>query len=442
MIEHLAPFKPLSWQIEPWRDKALLLLATGSAGGGKSRLCGEKVHAFMQKYDGATGLMLRKAREYASKSIVPFMEYTVIGDDPGVKKHKVDMFFEYGNGSRLYWGGMKDDGQREAIRSMGGDGSLDIVWIEEANAFVRADLDEVLARMRGKAAPWVQVMLSTNPDAPMHWIYQDLILGGEASVYYSRAADNPYNPASYAATLGNLKGILHDRLVLGLWKQAEGAVYDEFDTSLHVVSPFEIPADWRRIRAVDFGYTNPLVCQWWAIDNDGRMYLYRELYRTKALVEDVARDIVRLSEGERVEATVCDHDAEDRATLERHGVSTIAAKKDIGTGIQAVKQRLAEQEDERPRLYLFSGALVEEDEALKQAKAPTSTEAEITGYVWPKASDGKPIKEVPVKVHDHGMDAMRYGVMYLDGSGPAAGETVEVQPAQYRPERRSVLWSR
>lgn len=440
MIEYLAPFKPLPWQIEPWRDKSLVLLLTGSAGGGKSRLAAEKVHAFMKKYDGATGLMLRKAREYASKSIVPFMRHTVIGDDPRVQTHKVDMFYEYSNGSRLYWGGMKDDGQREAIRSMGGDGSLDIVWMEEANAFARLDLDEVLARMRGKAAPWVQVVLSTNPDAPIHWIYQDLILGREASVYYSKAADNPHNPISYEATLEKLKGVLHDRLVKGLWIQAEGAVYDEFDPSFHVVDPFEVPPDWRRIRAVDFGYTNPFVCQWWAIDNDGRAYLYRELFKTKTLVEDAAREIVRLSEGERVEATICDHDAEDRATLERHGVPTIAAKKDIGTGIQAVKQRLAEQEDERPRLYLFSGALVGEDDALKLAKAPTSTEAEVPGYVWPKSSDGKPIKEVPVKVNDHGMDAMRYAVMYLDGSGPAAGETVDVDTSDYRRERKRLLW--
>jgi phage terminase large subunit len=372
----------------------------------------------MKKYSGATGLMLRKAREYASKSIVPFMQHTVIGDDPTVEMHKGDMFFEYSNGSRLYWGGMKDDGQREAIRSMGGDGSLDIVWMEEANAFFRLDYDEVLARMRGKAAPWVQVLLSTNPDTPTHWIYLDLIQGGGASVYYSKASDNPHNPASYLLTLSLLKGVLGDRLARGLWVQAEGAVYDEFDPSIHVIEPFEIPADWRRFRAIDFGYTNPLVCQWWAMDNDDRMYLYRELYVTKTLVEDAARTILELSEGEAIETTVCDWDAEDRATLERHGVYTDQAVKDVGTGIQAVKQRLAVQEDSRPRLFLFAGALVDEDEALRDAKRTTSTQAEFPGYVWPKTADGKPIKEVPVKVDDHGMDALRYAVMYLENYGP------------------------
>lgn len=419
----IAPYKPLPWQIAPWRDKSQILLITGSAGGGKSRLAGEKVHAFMQKYPGATGLMLRKAREYASKSIVPFMDRTVIGPDPRVRMRKSDSLFEYDNGSQLYWGGMKDDSQREGLRSIGQDGSLDIVWIEEGNAFTRNDLDELLARMRGKAADWTQIIVTTNPDVPTHWIYQDLIRGGQATVFYSGAKDNPYNPASYMRTLGMLKGILKARLVEGLWVQAEGAVYEEFDHSIHVLPAFPIPASWRRIRVIDFGYSNPFVCQWWAQDPDGRIYLYREIYQTKRLVEDLAAEIIKLSvmiddKGaevpEQIEATVADWDAEDRATLERHGVPTIPARKEISPGIQAVKARLAKAEDGRPRLFLLSGALVEEDEKLVEAKKPTSTEAEFPGYVWPKAVDGKPVKEVPVKENDHGMDDTRYAVNYFD----------------------------
>jgi phage terminase large subunit len=34
--------------------------------------------------------------------------------------------------------------------------------------------------------------------------------------------------------------------------------------------------------------------------------------------------------------------------------------------------------------------------------------------VWPKSQDGKELKEAPVKADDHGMDATRYMVAYLD----------------------------
>jgi phage terminase large subunit len=441
----IAHFQPLPWQIEPWRDTSGILLLTGSAGGGKSRLAGEKVHGFCKRYPNATGLVLRKAYEYASKSVLPFLNKTVIGNDPQVEYKKGDRTFQYQNGSVIYAGGMKDDKQREAIRSIGGEGRLDVVWIEEANAFTEQDFNEILARMRGVAAPWTQIILTTNPDTPTHWIKRRLMDGGEAAVYYSGATDNPHNPASYVDKLNALTGVQYKRLVLGRWVQAEGAVYDDFDDALHVVDWFEIPQEWRRFRAVDFGYTNPFVCQWWAEDGDGRLYCYREIYYTKRLVEDHARAIVRLSEGERISTTVCDHDAEGRATLEKYGVPTVEAKKEVEEGIQAVQARLRKAGDGKPRLYIVRGALVELDTSLADARRPTSTLEEFPGYVWPKGQDGRPMKEHPVKENDHGMDATRYMVMHLDrGEPPPAGATADIPPeATYRTTpRRQRLFDR
>jgi hypothetical protein len=41
-------------------------------------------------------------------------------------------------------------------------------------------------------------------------------------------------------------------------------------------------------------------------------------------------------------------------------------------------------------------------------------------YAWPKGSDGKPLKEVPVDADNHGMDALRYLVAEVDGLRDAA----------------------
>ncbi|MEN6507080.1 MAG: phage terminase large subunit [Planctomycetaceae bacterium] len=411
----IARFNPLSWQVEPWRDTSPVVLFTGSAGGGKSRLAAEKLHGYMKRYPGAMGLMLRKTRDSMTNSTVLFMDRAVIGRDPQVRHYPSKHRFEYDNGSILAYGGMADEQQREQIRSIGQDGALDIVWMEEATRFVEDDYNEILTRMRGKAAPWLQIVLTTNPDSPTHWIYKRLISGGGAKVYYSSATDNWHNPASYSETLAGLTGVLHKRLALGQWIQAEGAVYDTFDQAIHVVDRFDIPAEWRRIRAIDFGYTNAFVCQWWAMDGDGRAYRYREIYHTRKLVEDHARHIVRLSEGEKIEATVADHDAEDRATLEKYGVTTRPAKKDVSPGIQAVQSRLKIANDGKPRLFLMRGSSVEYDPNLEHDKRPTCTEDEFTGYVWPKDPSGRIVKEAPIKENDHGMDAMRYAVMYLDG---------------------------
>lgn len=408
----IAPYKPLPWQIAPWKDKSFILLLTGSAGGGKSRLAAEKMHARRLKYPNSMGLIIRKTRESMTNSTVLFLQRQIIGDDPRVKHVASMKRFEYSNGSILAYGGMKDEQQREQVRSIGADGGLDDVWFEEAHQFTLADYEEILARMRGKATPWRQIILTTNPDSPQHWIYKRLIQGREASVYYSRSTDNDYNPADYNETvLGKLSGVRKQRLKDGLWVQAEGAVYDEFRQDVHVIKPFDIPKDWLRFRAIDFGYTNPFVCQWWAVDPDGRLYLYREIYRVQRTVKIHAEEIKKLSDGEKIAYTVADHDAEDRATLAENGIPNIAAKKEISVGIQTVQEYLTVAGDGKPRLFIFEGCTVGFDPVLEAKKKPLSTEEEFSLYVWEKGKDGKPNKEVPVDDNNHGMDSARYAVM-------------------------------
>jgi len=409
----IAPYQPLPWQLPPLRDKAPVLLLTGSAGGGKSRCAAEKVHAYCLRYPGSTWLILRKAREWTGHSIVPFMWQSIMGRDASIRFNKSDGSFFYPNGSVIYSGGMMDDKQRESVRSIGGDGGLDGAWFEEANAFTRLDFEEIIGRVRHTAADWQQIILSTNPGPPTHWIYTDLILNGGASVYYSHADQNPNNSPAYLQNLEKLTGMMRERLVLGKWVQAEGAIYDEFDPAIHIVD--ECPEFVRRFRVVDFGYSNAFVCQWWGVDADGRMYRYRELYVTRQLVEDLTPRIVKLSEGEYIEATIADHDAEDRATMERHGIVTQPAVKDVSPGIQAVKMRMKVQKDGKPRIFYKRNALVEIDPLLEADRLPTCTEDELPGYAWSKTPDGKPNKEQPVKMNDHGCDTTRYGVMYLDG---------------------------
>jgi hypothetical protein len=195
---------------------------------------------------------------------------------------------------------------------------------------------------------------------------------------------------------------------------AEGAIYEDWDESIHVIDTMPDGWEsWKKIRAVDFGYTNPFVCQWWAISHDGEMYLYREIYKTRRLVEDHARDILRYSAGEQIAYTVADHDAEDRATLERHGVKTIGAKKSVSVGIQTLQARFRVGENKKPRIFIKRDALVEIDYDLKEKKLPTCTREEIPGYVWADKSR----KEEPVKEHDHGCDTARYAAMAVESRG-------------------------
>jgi phage terminase large subunit len=154
--------------------------------------------------------------------------------------------------------------------------------------------------------------------------------------------------------------------------QAEGVVYEGWDEAVHLIDPRPIPPHWRRYWAIDFGFTlrHPLVILWWAVDDQGIAHLYREYRRVGVLVEDAAREALRVSEGEpRPVAVVADHDAEDRVTFERHpGLHVTPADKGVTAGIQEVAERLVVQRDGRPRLLIHRGALCHApDEALAAA---------------------------------------------------------------------------
>lgn len=411
-------FRPYGAAADYWRCKEPEVMLSGPAETGKTRCGLEKLDALAWKYAGMQAVLVRKVRSTIVSSVVQTYRNKVLRGDV-VKPYGGEKpeWFDYPNGSRIWVAGMDDPGK--ALSS-----ERDVIYVNQAEELGIEDWETLLTRATGRAGnmPYAQVGGDCNPDSPHHWIKKRQAMG-RLRLFESRHEDNPtlFNHAmgewteqgkKTLAILDGLTGVRYWRLRRGEWRAAEGVVYEEFDTKRHKIKRFDIPKDWRRIRVVDFGYTNPFVCQWWAIDGDGCMFRYRELYGTKKLVEEWAVQINELSKGELIEATIADHDAEDRATLDKAGIHSIPARKDITSGIQAVQLRFKNN-----RLFLLENSLVSRDPLLEETRKPCCTEEEIDSYVWPKAQDGKPIKEVPVKENDHGMDTTRYGVAYVDKVG-------------------------
>ena len=434
-LEHR--YRPWGSALELFRSRAPEVLLSGPAGTGKSRACLEKLHAMMLANPGARGLMVRKTavsltstglvtfREHVAKEALESGEIKFYGGSP-----QVAASYQYGNGSSITIGGLD-----KATRIMSSE--YDAVYAQEATELTEDDWEAITTRLRHGAISFQQLMADCNPDAPHHWLKQRSDRGSTQMIY-CRHEDNPrlYSAAAgtwteqgnaYMSILGQLTGVRRERLRFGHWAAAEGLIYDMFDPAVHLSTRFNRdshpPDSWPRYLAVDFGFNNPFVAQWWVEDPDGSFYLYREIYRTKRIVEDHARDILRLHRSKKgpeppFRAVICDHDAEDRATLERHlGRGTVAAHKDVKPGIEAVKARLKVQPNGKPRVYLCRDALAERDPELADAKKPVCTNDEILEYVWnpssPPSLNGQP-REEPLKRHDHGMDAMRYMVAEQD----------------------------
>jgi phage terminase large subunit len=340
-------------------------------------------------------------------------------------------FYDYPNGSRVHVGGMDRPGKTLSSER-------DFIYVNQAEELALEDWEFLLRPTTGRGAVTATPMLfgDCNPGPPDHWIKRRASIRLLESVHQ----DNPTlfrddgTPTEQwlqrtGPILESMTGVRRDRLYLGLWVAAEGAVY-AYQPKYHLIDETALPEIKRWIVSIDFGYTNPFVAQLWGLDSDDRMYLVSEIYRTRRIVEDHARDIKAMVGGRRVEIYIADHDAEDRATLERHGIKTIAAQKAVTVGIQAVQARMVVQPDGKPRLFIVRGALVERDENLVTTKKPVCTEQEFPEYVWAKDASGRPLKEEPVKVNDHGMDACRYAAVYASGDGRSSvvAETVKSPP--------------
>lgn len=423
-----------------FKSKTAQIVLSGPAGTGKSRACLEKIHLLNLLNPGARTLVVRKTlASLGSTGLVTWREKVV---KEGLEHGVLNFFggsaqepaqYKYANGSVLVVGGMD-----KATKIMSSE--YDAIYVQEATELDENDWEMLDTRLRNGRISFQQLMADCNPDKPTHWLKQRAD-SGRTLMLHSEHKDNPVLfqggvptefGSKYLEKLSNLSGVRKLRLCDGIWAAAEGLVYEEFDPNIHLVDRFPIPWDWPRYWSVDFGYTNPFVCQFWAQDPDGRLIRYREVYYSRRTVDQHCEVIARLVmenpvktrtgeewRGKWLEpqpvSVICDHDAEGRAVFERElGLSTTPAHKAVTEGVQAVQGRLKLAADGKPRIYFMRDSLVERDPELEDAKKPCCTEDEITGYIWEDKG-----KEVPRKQDDHGMDTTRYTVAEQDlGSRP------------------------
>jgi phage terminase large subunit len=407
------------------------VLLGGPAGTGKTLAALYKLHLTCLANEGVRALVVRKTHaSLTSSTLVTFRKKVAV---EALAMNYVRFFggsasepaaFQYMNGSTLVVGGL--DKPTKLLST-----DYDLILIDEAIETDPDDLDILITRLRNNKLKYQQMIMLTNPGAPNHHlkIRADT---GRCRMLYSRHEDNPaYYQAgewtdagkNYLAILETLPTVRRQRFLLGQWVAAEGLIYEDFDPAVHLVENSWIngypPAEWDRFISVDFGFSNPFCALWIAVDPDGRMYVYREIYQTKTIVEDHAKVMKRVIDQDtaRPRYIICDHDAEDRATLERHlHYSTVPAKKDVKPGIEAVQTRLRKAADGRPRLFVCKKALVRPDGALRAARRPVCLEEEFPTYVWDQRSQPGTdnLREAPVKQDDHALDSLRYAVSQLD----------------------------
>jgi phage terminase large subunit len=415
--------------LEVLHDQSKQILLSGPAGTGKSLAVLLKLHILAESVPGCRLLIVRRTRESLTESALVTFENHVLPPRHPAKygaSRRMRQVYDYPNGSEIIVGGL--DKWSKVMST-----EYDVIYVQEATEVDLDSWEALTTRLRNRKLSYQQIIGDCNPDKPTHWL-KLRCEKGKTKMLQSRHEDNPSlhdgkdwtaDGKDYLATLDDLTGHRRNRLRFGLWTQAEGMVYESWDRDLHTCDRFAVPYEWPRYWTVDFGFTNPLVIQWWALAPDGTLYRYRELYRTQLLVEDAARIALAYSGAKdhkwgdrepKPRRVICDHDAEGRETLERHlRMPTWKARKEKSPGIQAVQSRLLKDlETGRPKVMFMRDCQVPPaDKNLKLQHKPACTEEEFEGYVW-DLDDSRKLGEEPVKKDDHGLDATRYMVAELD----------------------------
>jgi hypothetical protein len=118
--------------------------------------------------------------------------------------------------------------------------------------------------------------------------------------------DNPYVNPEYAADLRALSPKLRAAFLDGNWDVFAGQMFPELDRSRHVVEPFNPPASWRRYNGVDWGFAKQWAVLYGAVDEDGRVWFYRELYSAGVGEADQARRILAADKDDHIAVRYAD----------------------------------------------------------------------------------------------------------------------------------------
>ena len=248
----------------------------------------------------------------------------------------------------------------------------DILFINEANIIQYDTFRQLLLRTKKC------IFIDYNPADEFHWIYDKVLTRSDCYFIKSTYKDNPFLPneqvkeiESYREADPNFWRIYGE----GERGHSEGVIYTHWAT-------FDKSPIGSSVYGLDFGYNNPTSLVK-ITDKDKNLYAEEIIYQSHLTNQDL---IGLLKQNLPLGATI-HADAAEPARIEeirKAGFNCRAANKNVKEGIDFIKSR---------KLFIHA-------QSANMLK-------EIKSY---KFKDKNKVEE-PVKLHDHAMDAMRYGAI-------------------------------
>ena len=285
--------------------------------------------------------------------------------------------------------------------------SLDYVWFDEEPPY------EIYAECAMRVIDRKGLLFGTmTPLKGMTWVYDTIYRNesGDPEVWCMSVSwkDNPYLPKEEIERL--TASMSKEELAArrdGKFVERNALVYGEFDPEVHVIEPFDVPCEWQECLSIDTGLTNPTSVHWYAVDNDGNVYVVAEYYMAGVGIDEHMAHINEISDvlGWKRDRSgrlfaLMDAAAEQHTLNSERSVKELFNEKGLSVCTRVNKSKMAgilrvkEYLRGEPRLYIFN-------------TCPMLIR-EMKNYRY--REDGS---DEPIKKDDHALDELRYFIMSL-----------------------------
>lgn len=347
------------------------VLFGGAAGGGKSH--GQVLDAFIyaMKYPKSKQIIFRRTFPQLEMSIIrlALMIYPRSLYKYNSSKHSITFI----NGSILDFGYC--DSEKDVYNYQSAE--FDVIRFDELTHFTEEIYTYLISRLRGTMSYPRSVKSSTNPGGVGHtWVKERFIaIGPPNQVHHFETGTRIFIPSkvednwvlmkkdpSYLTRLENLDDKNKRALRYGEWDIEDGFYFEEFKRDVHICKPFEIPSEWRRYRAIDYGL-DCFAVLWIAVNSVGECFVYREFASPNMIISNAAKKAEELSEGEEIRTTYAPPDlwgrsqesGKSRADLFRNGgLKMIKSDNNRVSGWACIKEMLKPNENGEVKLHVFS----------------------------------------------------------------------------------------
>lgn len=348
----------------------------GAKGGGKTWAVRTKAMLGAYNYPGIRILIMRKTYpELQSNHIEPMLKMIV----PAAASYNGSTHSIYfKNGSLIHFGHWA--GESSELEYNGQE--YDWIFLDEATQFTWRTFQFLGGLLRGVNNVPKRMYITCNPGGVGHRWVKRLFIDKEYITNSDKPEENEdpndylFIPATvednkallesspgYLKMLSSMPEDLRRAYRYGDWDSLGGNYFPEFSDGLHVVEPFKIQSNWKRYRAFDYGL-DMFACAWFAVDEDGRSYMYREYSESNLITQDAAKMMLNLTlPGEKIEVTFAPPDMWNRQKdsgktmaeiFMEFGVPIVRADNNRVQGHMLIKEMLAKRPDGKPSLLFFN----------------------------------------------------------------------------------------